>query len=160
MSCKAYFDGSCFLNNCGIGYTIRDTNGVSVCAVSHYAGRGDPLKAEYLALMAVMERLDSLSIHEAVIHGDSRTVVGQVNGQMNTRKNNRFLDVIIKTRDLLGAHPGWLLKWIPREENGLADALAAEGLSQVRLCGYSKRHQHVPELRLGAFAEANMHDFR
>lgn len=105
MSLKAYFDGSCFLNNCGIGYTIRDTNGAVLCAVSGYAGRGDPLKAEYLALMALMERLVSLSVDEAVIHGDSRTVIGQVNKQMNMRKNNRFREIILKTQRYLDDTP-------------------------------------------------------
>jgi ribonuclease HI len=132
MSYKAFFDGSCFLNFCGIGYMIRDPDGSSVCAVSKYAGRGDPLKAEYLALMALLERLASLSVDDAVIHGDSRTVIGQVSGQIMTRKNNRFREVIMTTRDFLREHPGWHLKWIPRAENGHADALATEGLSEVR----------------------------
>lgn len=139
MSCKAYFDGSCFLNNCGIGYTIRDTSGACVCAVSGYAGRGDPLKAEYMALMALMERLALLSIDEAVIHGDSRTVIGQVIGQMHTRKNNRFRDFIMRSQRFMSDNPGWHLKWIPRAENGLADALATEALSAVRSCSYWKR---------------------
>jgi len=139
MSCKAYFDGSCFLNNCGIGYTIRETNGAVVCSVSGYAGRGDPLKAEYLALMALMERLAMLSIDEAVIHGDSRTVVGQVNGKMNTRKNNRFRDIILQTQRYLDDHPGWHLKLIPRAENSHADALATEGLSAMRAFNQYRR---------------------
>jgi ribonuclease HI len=132
MSCKAYFDGSCFLNYCGIGYMIRDPEGFPICEVSEYAGRGDALKAEYLALEALLQRMHALRIHEAVIHGDSRTVVGQVNGQMNTRRTNRFREVIVKTRLFFCDHPGWRLKWIPRELNGCADALASDGLSEVR----------------------------
>ena len=140
MSLKAYFDGSCFLNNCGIGYTIRNTNGAVVCAVSGYAGSGDPLRAEYMALMALMERLVSLSIDEAVIHGDSRTVIGQVNRRMNMRKNNRFRDIILKTQRYLDDHPGWDLKLIPRAENSLADALATEGLSAMRTFNHGRRY--------------------
>jgi ribonuclease HI len=132
MSYKAFFDGSCFLNYCGIGYMIRDADGSSICAVSKFAGRGDPLKAEYLALMALLERLAALSVDDAVIHGDSRTVIGQVSGQIMTRNNNRFREVIIWTRGFLRQHPGWHLKWIPRAENSHADALATEGLSEVR----------------------------
>jgi ribonuclease HI len=132
MSYKAFFDGSCFLNYCGIGYTIRDADGFSICAVSKFAGRGDPLKAEYLALMELLERMAALSVDDAVIHGDSRTVIGQASGQIITRKNNRFREVIMRTRCFLREHPGWHLKWIPRAENGHADALATEGLSEVR----------------------------
>jgi ribonuclease HI len=133
MVYKAFFDGSCFLHNCGIGYVIRDGKGYPVCQVGAYAGRGDALKAEYLALMALLDRLDLLNIHEAVIHGDSRTVVCQVNGQINTRERNRFRDAILRIRRFFREHPGWHLKWVPRHENGMADALATEGLTEVRI---------------------------
>jgi len=132
MSYKAYFDGSCFLHYCGIGYVIRNSDGLPVCQAAEYAGRGDALKAEYLALMALLRRLLTLRIDDAVIHGDSRTVVYQINGRMNTREKNRFRDAIMSMRGVFREHPGWHLKWIPREENGMADALATEGLSGVR----------------------------
>jgi ribonuclease HI len=140
MNCKAYFDGSCFLNYCAIGYVIRDPDGSPVIQASEFAGRGDALKAEYLALWALVERLTFLSIGEAVIHGDSRTVVYQVNGRMNTRNSNRFRDLIIRLRCFFHANPGWTLKWIPRQENGMADALATEGLDEVRR---GKQRHHV-----------------
>ncbi|MDQ7785417.1 MAG: ribonuclease HI family protein [Desulfomonilaceae bacterium] len=132
MHYKAYFDGSSFLNHCGIGYVIRDPHGRPICKSARYAGRGDALKAEYMALTALIQRLASLRIQRATIHGDSRTVIGQVNGRMNTREKNRFRDVILYLRDLCREHPGWHLQWIPRAENGMADALATEGLSEAR----------------------------
>lgn len=132
MTCRAYFDGSCFLNYCGIGYVIRDSEGSPICKASEYAGRGDALKAEYFALAALVERLIRLEIDEVEIYGDSRTVVCQINGQMNTRKNNRFREMIMQMREFLNERPNWRLRWIPREENAHADSLAAEGLSEVR----------------------------
>lgn len=142
MSYKAYFDGSCLLHYCGIGYVIRDSAGFPVDQAGEYAGRGDALKAEYLALMALLQRLLSLRINDAVIHGDSRTVVCQVNGQMNTREKNRFREVIMDMRRVFRDHPGWRLKWIPREENGQADALATQGLSEVRHNRYETMNVH------------------
>jgi ribonuclease HI len=132
MACKAYFDGSCFLNYCGIGYVIRDPHGYPLCEGSGFVGRGDALKAEYLALSALVEHLRDLEIDNAVIHGDSRTVIGQVTGFMNTRNTNRFLEIIMKMRGFFSEHPGWKLKWIPRQENGRADALATQGLSEMK----------------------------
>jgi ribonuclease HI len=132
MIYKAYFDGSCVLNDCGIGYVIRDPNGCTVYKASEYAGRGDALKAEYLALMALLHRLAALHIGQAVIYGDSRTVVCQVKGLINTRETNRFRDAIMRMRKYFEEHPGWRLKWIPRAANGHADALAAEGLMEVK----------------------------
>jgi ribonuclease HI len=132
MSCKAYFDGSCYLNDCGIGYVIRNSDGSPIYKSAEYAGRGDALRAEYLALMALLQRLALLNIDKAVIHGDSRTVVFQVNGLMGFRRTNRHRKVILRSRRYLKDHPGWRLKWVPRTENGLADALATEGLSSAR----------------------------
>lgn len=132
MTCKAYFDGSCFLNYCGIGYVIRDPNGFSIYKGSAFAGRGDALRAEYLALMALLHRLATLRIRSVMICGDSRTVVHQVTGRINTRSTNRFLRIILTARRFLQDNPGWDLKWIPREENGLADSLATEGLSGIK----------------------------
>ena len=132
MSYKAYFDGSCFLNDCGIGYVVRDPDGFPVCQAAEYVGRGDALKAEYLALMALLQRLISLKIDQADIHGDSRTVVHQVNGQINTREKSRFRQIIMNTRQYFNENPGWRLKWIPRKENGMADSLATEGLFTVK----------------------------
>ena len=139
MSYKAYFDGSCFLNDCGIGYVVRDPEGFSVCQVAEYGGRGDALKAEYLALTALIQRLISLKINQADIHGDSRTVVCQINGQINTREKNRFRQIIMSARRYFNDHPGWRLKWIPRKENGMADSLATEGLFTVKSCKQASR---------------------
>lgn len=132
MTYRAYFDGSCFLCYCGIGCVIRDAHGVPVWRAAEYAGRGDALKAEYLALTSLVERLALMNIENAFIHGDSRTVVGQVTGRINTREKNRFRDLIVSIRRWFAQHPGWTLRWIPRGENGHADALAVEGLSVVR----------------------------
>ncbi|MBI5248010.1 MAG: ribonuclease HI family protein [Desulfomonile tiedjei] len=153
MSCKAYFDGSCFLNYCAIGYVIRDRDGFPVCRASEFAGRGDALKAEYLALVAVVERLTFLRINEATIHGDSRTVICQVNGQMNTRNSNRFLELIMRLRRFFLENPGWRLKWIPRQENGQADALATEGLNGVKRSKWNRlRPSSDPEQSLWSSA--------
>lgn len=149
MTCKAYFDGSCFLNYCGIGYVIRDTDGFSIYKGSAFAGRGDALRAEYLALMALLQRLAVLRISRVMICGDSRTVVHQVTGRVNTRSTNRFLQLILTARRFLQEHPGWVLKWIPREENGLADSLATEGLSGIKN-GKSYETKHSRGRELGA----------
>ncbi len=147
MTCKAYFDGSCFLNYCGIGYVIRDSNGYSIYKGSAFAGRGDALRAEYMALMALLQRLAMLRIRTVMICGDSRTVVHQVTGRVNTRSTNRFLRLILTARQLLRENPGWNLKWIPREENGLADSLATEGLSGIKNGrSYETKHELASQL--------------
>lgn len=133
MVYKAYFDGSCFLQYCSIGYVIRDSEGFVVCRAGRYAGRGDALRAEYLALIAVLNNLQRMHIHRAIVHGDSRTVVHQVTGRVNTRERNRFRQWIEIIRFIFTCHPDWALKWVPRQENGLADALATEGLSHMRI---------------------------
>jgi ribonuclease HI len=132
MSHKAFFDGSCFLHYCGIGYVIRDSSGAPVCEAAEFVGRGDALKAEYLALRACLDRLAVLGIHEAVIHGDSRTVVGQVKGQINTRERNRFRDAIMQIRRLFTDHP-LAAQWIPRaKQEGRPPSYPADALQSIR----------------------------
>ena len=87
------------------------------------------------ALMALLRRLVLLRIQQAVICGDSRTVVCQVRGQVNTRATNRFRKVIFTARQLLDDHPGWALKWIPRAENGLLTSGVACSAPSLTTCG-------------------------
>ncbi len=133
MIYKAFFDGSCFLHHCGIGYVIRDGEGMLLYRAGIYVGHGDALKAEYLALVALLHQLRCFGIANVIIHGDSRTVVHQINGLVATRQRNRFRRSIQHIKALFSMHPGWALKWVPREENGMADALATESLTQVRM---------------------------
>jgi ribonuclease HI len=128
----AFFDGSSCAGQCGIGFLIRDPHGFVVCEISMGLDQGDALTAEYRALIGVLGKLKSLNVDRAVICGDSRTVVHQVNGQVRTRATNRFLDIILKARSVLADHPKWIVKWVPRNQNGRADLLASEGLYKVR----------------------------
>ncbi len=138
MIYKAFFDGSCFMRHCGIGYVIRDSSGEPVFRAGRYVGYGDALKAEYLALLALLRQLHSMNIARVIVHGDSRTVVQQVNGLVATRPRNRFRRFIQLIKMIFSLHPGWVLRWVPRQENGMADALATESLSQIRM---SKKNQ-------------------
>gem|GEM_PF-720745 len=159
MLYKAYFDGSCFLQYCGIGYFIHDSDGFLVCRVGRYVGRGDALKAEYLALMGVLNHLQRMHIQHAIIHCDSRTVVHQVNGRVNTCERNRFRNGIERIRLFFLCRPSWILKWVPRHENGLADTLATESLSQMRLAGKKGSNSTKAVLGSPTFMGRNQ-DFR
>ena len=131
MAYKAYFDGSCYNNTCGIGFFILDSSGLIVHKTSSNCGRGDALKAEYAAFFSLLQTLRNLEIEKVTIFGDSQTVIYQVRGLVNIRRTNRFLPIIDKARDILAERPTWQLAWIPRCENGLADILATEGLAKV-----------------------------
>ncbi len=143
MIYKAFFDGSCFLHHCGIGYVIRDGEGKPLYRAGIYVGHGDALKAEYLALFALLRQLRCLGIANVIIHGDSRTVVHQINGLIATRQRNRFRRSIQLIRTLFAMHPGWALKWVPREENSMADALATESLNQVRMAQKKRKLRYL-----------------
>jgi ribonuclease HI len=128
MTYKAYFDGSCYNNTCGVGFFILNSSGYIVHKTSRFCGRGDALNAEYTAFILLLQKLVDLKVERVVIYGDSQTVVRQVKGQVNTRKTNRFLPIIRQARTILAQRPCWRVNWIPRRQNGLADALATEGL--------------------------------
>jgi hypothetical protein len=49
----------------------------------------------------------------------------------------------MRMRRFMEEHPGWCLKWIPRAENGHADALATDCLSAVRTGGQPSPHERL-----------------
>lgn len=128
MTYKAFFDGACYNNTCGVGFFILNSSGYIIHKTSRFYGRGDALNAEYMAFILLLGKLVDLNVEQVVINGDSQTVVRQVKGLVNTRKTNRFLPIIRQARRILAERPRWRVNWVPRRQNGLADALATEGL--------------------------------
>jgi len=121
---EVWVDGGCWPNPGGrmrIGvYSERFT-------VSAYAGdrKGTCNEAEYLALDRAFNELSERAIKGATIYTDSQLVCNQVNDRWGVYARTGRKHVFRLRKKLkLGRHT---LKWIPREENVEADALAAKG---------------------------------
>ena len=100
-------------------------------------GFGTCNEAEYHALFTVVALLEKEfqgNWPEVTIHSDSQLMTKQVNGLWNTTKPE-MVALYQKAIELKNKF-GFTLKWIPRENNSVADALAQE----QRLKGSGRRY--------------------
>ena len=128
-SWRAWFDGSATPNpgRLGLGGVLEGPAG-EVIHISCAAGHGDSNEAEYLALIAVLERAVAIGIDELVVHGDSQVVIGDVLGTVPVRSAGLAM-YRQRVAALEGRFASLRLVWIPRARNAAADALAQQGVA-------------------------------
>lgn len=105
-----------------------------IFAKSHYMGEGSAMSnnvAEYGGICLVLEFLLTAGVKRAIIRGDSKMVIRQLQGRMKARKG-LYLSHFKRARDLYRKLENngveIRLEWIPREQNFRADYLAAQAI--------------------------------
>ncbi len=91
--------------------------------VSKYLKFATNNEAEYTGLIVGLEKAQELGIKELEIQGDSNLVINQVKGSWKVKSEN-LRDLYNQARQLFYSFSATNIKWIPREENKLADAAA------------------------------------
>ena len=130
LAWHAWFDGSAHPNpgKIGIGGVLESPDG-EVVRISAVAGHGDSCKAEYLALIAVLEAALSRtpSPSKLVIHGDSQVVIEDVLRDVSSSAPalNAYA---MQARHLIAQLADVHLQWIPRARNAAADALSQHAI--------------------------------
>lgn len=118
----AWFDGSARPNpgRIGIGGILRSPAGelFEHCAA---AGHGDSNQAEYLALIAILEKAVQLNAAPLIVCGDSRVVIDSLRSASHAGTLSAYH---ARARALLAQLPEVTLRWIPRHRNAVADALS------------------------------------
>jgi ribonuclease HI len=122
----AWFDGSAHPNpgRIGIGGLLKGPLG-EVVEISATAGHGDSCKAEYLALIAVLDAALERQPEKLVIHGDSQVVIGDVCREDGAPALSAYAS---KARELISQLGDVHLRWIPRGRNTLADVLSQRAI--------------------------------
>lgn len=80
-----------------------------------------PLVSEYRALIRGLEMAKDREVDFIAAFSDSRTLVNQVNGLWERRRDLRQL--CEEAREILKRFKGWQVSWVPREWNAMADEL-------------------------------------
>ena len=80
-------------------------------------------KAEYEAILVGIDLAIFVSLEKIIIQSDSRLVVGQVNGEYETR-DQRMAKYVCLIKLRLESFVSWKLEHIPRGLNENANALA------------------------------------
>jgi ribonuclease HI len=146
---RVHFDGSCQPPGgggvSGWGFVIEGP-GVRFeecgLAAVPYSPHSTNNVAEYVGAIRALEKLRSIHYSgEVIVEGDSQLVVRQMNGEYAVRA------------DHLKAYHEWLgqlarsfqrveFRWVPREENTVADALSKRAIESA--AAEARRHRKVP----------------
>lgn len=128
-----YFDGACGpinpggITSCGVVIKI---DGEIVEKMSHRFYPPDGMTttnnvAEYAALKSAFDYLihNELYANGIIVHGDSNLVIQQMSGKWGI-KSGDYKPIAIECLTMLWRFANIQFKWIPREENTLADELS------------------------------------
>lgn len=125
-----YFDGASHGNPgpAAVGWVIVGGSGI-VAEGGERIGETTNNRAEYEALVTVLERAREHGISTVDVRGDSQLVVEQVRGAWKTNDPG-LRERRVRVRELLAGFDDWSIEHVPREVNERADALATEAFDE------------------------------
>jgi len=126
----AWFDGSAHPNpgRIGIGVLLSGPAGERV-EISRRAGHGSSGDAEYLALIAALEKAVELGVPELLLYGDSQVVVQDV--LLSPQAGAKALEEHrARVGQLMAALAQVHVRWVPRHRNGDADRLSQQAIHE------------------------------
>lgn len=128
----AYVDGACRGNPgpMGIGGVIYAPDGAVICEISEFKGHGTNNKAEYLALIELLESAHRYGIEKLMIRSDSELLVRQLAGVYKV-KHDGIKPLYERALALLGLFQWYDVVHVRREQNREADRLANQALNGV-----------------------------
>ncbi len=118
----------------GAGAVLLDDQGRVVAEVTRFLGRATNNVAEYTALIIGLEEARRRGIAELEVRMDSMLVVQQMNGAWRV-KHPGLRPLALRAGELLASIPSRSIRHVPREQNGLADALANRAIDDVPTLG-------------------------
>lgn len=134
------------------GVHVQDDAGVAVADFGEAIGIATNNQAEYAGVIAGLRYLTSTSYRDITIRMDSKLVIEQLAGRWKIN-NPQLRELAEQARELLSEFR-YTLQWIPREDNGLADANANAALdsgdfssvstSQLELASVQPRSIRAP----------------
>ena len=110
-----------------IGVVIQDQDGKTITTISRSVGRVTNNQAEYMAVIAALEKALALGFDEVEIHADSELIVRQINGRYKVKNTNLKL-LYQKVIQQKGRFKSFSITHIPRSLNKEADRLAGEAV--------------------------------
>ncbi len=105
-----------------IGVVIKNEAGETVDTISKPVGVVTNNQAEYMAVIAALEKALSAGVEEVVMFADSQLIVYQLNGQYKVR-NQQLKPYYDKVLVLKSKFRKFSITHIPREMNSEADKL-------------------------------------
>ncbi|OPY65457.1 MAG: 14.7 kDa ribonuclease H-like protein [Syntrophorhabdaceae bacterium PtaU1.Bin034] len=120
-----YTDGACLGNpgQSGAGMVAFDEDGNEIWRDSIHLGEMTNNMAEYEALLRALKKIETSAIRTVHIYTDSLLIANQLLGKYRIR-NEGLRPYFEEVKRLIRNFTYFKVKYIPREENRIADKLA------------------------------------
>ncbi len=119
----------------GLGFIVYQDDGFHPTFMFEDAiGTVTNNQAEYKALIAALDYAASLQAADVEIRSDSELIVNQMNGTFRV-KNAQLKPLYLEAKKLSGLFDNFNIRYIPREQNRGADALANKALAEGKIRG-------------------------
>ena len=126
MILHAFTDGASRGNpgESGIGVIVKDERGRVLYRLHGYIGTSTNNRAEYTALLTLLEQIREVRCESVLVHSDSELMVRQVTGRYKV-KDGEIRKYHARVMAILADVPfRFAIKHVPRGENADADRLA------------------------------------
>jgi ribonuclease HI len=132
VNVRLYADGAARGNPgpAGSGAALVDPDGTVIAEMTRFLGHATNNVAEYTALIIGLEEAARRGIEHLDIRMDSLLVVQQMKGLWRI-KHPGLKPLALQAGALLAGFPSRTIEHIPREQNGIADALANRAIDQT-----------------------------
>lgn len=133
MNALLYADGAARGNPgpAGSGAALVAPDGSVIAELTRFLGHATNNVAEYTALIIGLEAAARLGIDHLDIRMDSLLVVQQMKGLWRI-KHPGLKPLALRAGTLLAGFPSRTIEHIPRERNGIADALANRAIDEAQ----------------------------
>jgi ribonuclease HI len=131
MEWHIYIDGASSGNpgESGAGIVVFDNNDNELFRDSIYLGQMTNNMAEYEALIFALQKAKKSLIKKVSVYTDSLLVTNQIHGKYKV-KNTKLRKYVEETKNIIRNFNSFALKYIPREENKIADKLAKDAVNK------------------------------
>lgn len=114
----------------GSGAVLLDANGRILAELTKFLGVATNNVAEYSALILGLEEAKRRGVDDLDIRMDSLLVVQQLRGAWKIKHPN-MRPLALRAGELLASFPKWTIGHVPREDNGIADALSNRAIDEA-----------------------------
>ena len=133
MKATLYADGAARGNPgpAGAGAVLLDDRGLVIAECTRFLGVATNNVAEYTGLIIGLEEAVRRGIDDLDVRLDSNLVVQQMRGLWRI-KHPGLRPLALRAGELLARFPKRTIEHVPRELNGLADALSNRAIDEAR----------------------------
>ena len=132
MKAILYADGASRGNpgRAGAGAVLIGENGKVIAELTKYLGTTTNNVAEYNGFIIGLEEAKRLGVDDLEVRMDSKLVVEQMRGLWKIKHPN-IKPLALRAGALFATFPKRAISHVPREENGIADALANRAIDEA-----------------------------